>query len=79
MVAPGWLPERLAASADRSEEISKTALAGEAPICEATMEAFGGNGPLRELLDRVPVHVVLDPAAPLLGAARCAALAGGPA
>lgn len=115
-VEPAWLAERLAASADRSEEISKTALAGEAPICAAAMsafarcygaaagdfvlaalalravylgggiapailpilrsggflEAFRGESRLRGLLDRVPVRVVLDSGAPLLGAARYA-------
>jgi glucokinase len=120
---PAWLGERLAASADRSEEISRIALAGEAAICRSTMaafarcygaaagdfalaslalrgvylgggiapailpvlgsgeflEAFRGGGRLRELLDRVPVRVVLDPDAPLLGAARYATLAGDPA
>lgn len=117
---PAWLADRLAASPDRSEEISKAALAGEAAICEATMhafarcygaaagdfalaalalravylgggiapailpilrsggflEAFRGEGKLRELLDRVPIRVVLDQGAPLVGAARCVALAG---
>ena len=117
---PVWLAERLAAGADRSEEISKVALAGEAGICEATMrvfarcygaaagdfalaalalravylgggiapailpilrsrgflEAFRGEGKPRELLDGVPVRVVLDQRAPLVGAARCAAHAG---
>jgi glucokinase len=116
---PAWLADRLAASADRSEEISKVALAGEAAICRAAMEAFarcygaaagdfalaalalrtvylgggiapailsilrgggfleafGGEGPLRELLERVPIRVLVVPAAPLLGAARYAALA----
>ena len=43
------------------------------------LEAFRGGGRLRELLDRVPVRVVLDPDAPLLGAARYATLAGDPA
>ncbi len=117
---PAWLAERLAASADRSEEISRVALAGEAAICEATMdtfvrcygaaagdfalaalalrgiylgggiapailpllrdggflEAFRAKGRSRGLLERVPVRVVLDLGAPLLGAARYASLAG---
>jgi glucokinase len=120
-VEPAWLGERLAASADRSEEISRAALAGEAAICEATMDAFarcygaaagdfalaslalravflgGGIAPailpilraggflegfrgesrLRELLERVPVRVVLDTGLPLLGAARYATFAVG--
>ena len=115
---PPWLAERLAASADRSEEISRAAMAGEAAICEATMDAFvrcygsaagdlalaalalrgvyvgGGIAPailpllrdgrfleafrakgrLRVLLERVPVKVVLDLRAPLLGAARRATI-----
>ena len=119
---PPWLAERLAASADRSEEISRIAMAGEAAICEATMDAFvrsfgsaagdlaltalalggvylgGGIAPailpllgdgrfleafrskgrLRDILERVPVRVILDPSAPLLGAARCATLAAPP-
>lgn len=37
---PPWLGERLTRSADRSEAISEMALAGEAAICEATMETF---------------------------------------
>ena len=117
---PTWLAERLAASADRSEEISRLALAGEAAICEATMHTFVGcygaaagdfaltalalggvylgggiapailpllrdagflaafhaKGRFRELLEQVPVRVVLDLRAPLLGAARYATLAG---
>jgi glucokinase len=117
---PAWLAERLAASADRSEEISRVALAGEAAICEATMNTFVGcygaaagdfaltaltlggvylaggiapailpllrdagflgafraKGQFRELLEQVPVRVVLDLRAPLLGAARYATLAG---
>ena len=119
---PPWLAERLAASADRSEEISRIAISGEAAICEATMDAFmrcfgsaagdlaltalalrgvylaGGIAPailpllrdgrfleafrakgrLRDLLERVPVAVVLDSQAPLLGAARRATLEADP-
>ncbi len=115
---PAWLAERLAASADRSEEISALAMAGEAAICEAAMnvfvrcygraagdlalaalalrgiylgggiapgvlpllrdgrflEAFCDKGRLRGLLERVPIKVVLDLRAPLLGAARRAAI-----
>jgi glucokinase len=115
---PAWLAERLAASADRSEEISRVALAGEAAICEATMNTFVGcygaaagdfaltaltlggvylsggiapailpllrdagflgafrdKGRFRDLLEEVPVRVVLDLRAPLLGAARYATL-----
>ena len=115
---PPWLAERLATTADKSEEISRAAMAGEAAICEATMdvfvrcfgsaagdlalttlalrgvylgggiapailpllrdggflEAFRAKGRLRDLLERVPVRVVLDPRAPLLGAARRATL-----
>lgn len=111
---PSWLAERLAASLDRSEEISRVAMAGEAGICEATMdvfvrclgsaagdlalaalalrgiyvgggiapaiqpllrdgpflEAFRAKGRFRSLLEQVPVKVVLDLRAPLLGAAR---------
>jgi len=118
---PPWLAERLAASPDRSEEISRVAMAQEAAICEATMdvfvrclgsaagdlalaamalrgvyvgggiapailpllrdgrflEAFRAKGRFRDLLERVPVRVILDPRAPLLGAARCAAVARG--
>jgi glucokinase len=117
---PAWLAERLAASADPSEEISTVALAGEAAICEAAMdtfvrcygaaagdfalavlalrgiylgggiapailpllrdggflEAFVAKGRFRGLLEQVPVRVVLDLRAPLLGAARYATLAG---
>lgn len=116
---PAWLAERLAASADRSEEISTLALAGEAAICEAAMdtfvgcygaaagdlalaalalrgvylgggiapatlpllrdggflEAFAAKGRYRGLLEQVPIRVVLDLRAPLLGAARYATLA----
>ncbi|HJR53816.1 MAG TPA: glucokinase [Gemmatimonadota bacterium] len=119
---PPWLAERLAASADRSEEISRVALAGEAAICEATMDAFircfasaagdlaltimalrgvylaGGIAPaivplLRDggfldafrakgrfqgHLERVPVKIVLDLQAPLLGAARRATIDADP-
>jgi glucokinase len=115
---PAWLAERLAASLDRSEEISQLAMSGEAAICEATMDAFvrcfgsaagdlalstlalggvhlgGGIAPailplledgrflesfrvkgrFRGLLEPVPVRVVLDLDAPLLGAARRAIL-----
>jgi glucokinase len=116
---PSWLAERLARSADRSEAISETALAGEAAICEAAteifvrcygaaagdfalatlalraiylgggiapailpflrhrgfLEAFGAEGRLGGLLEEVPVLVIRDLQAPLLGAARWA-LAG---
>jgi glucokinase len=115
---PPWLAERMAASDDRSEEISRIALAGEAAICEAAMDvfvrcyasaagdlvlmamalggvylgggiapgtlpllgdgrfldAFRAKGRFRDLLERVPVKVVMDLGAPLLGAARRATL-----
>ena len=35
------------------------------------------QGRFRDLLERVPVRVIVDPKVPLLGAARCAALAYG--
>jgi glucokinase len=38
--------------------------------------AFRAKGQFRELLEQVPVRVVLDLRAPLLGAARYATLAG---
>jgi glucokinase len=43
------------------------------------MDAFLAKEPLRELLAQVPVKVILNPEAGLLGAAMCAQeLAGGP-
>lgn len=36
------------------------------------LEAFRDKGPLRPLMERIPVHVILEPRAPLLGAASCA-------
>ena len=42
------------------------------------MTAFLAKGRHRDLLERVPVHVALDPAAPLLGAARLAAALAAP-
>lgn len=115
---PPWLAERLAASEDRSVEISRAALAGEAPICVAALETFAGcygaaagdlalaalalrgiyvgggiapdilpilragpfmdafraKGRMGDLLIDVPVFVLVDPLAPLLGAARWAAM-----
>jgi glucokinase len=40
------------------------------------LEAFRGKGRLRPLLERMPIHVILNDQAALLGAARCAALRG---
>ena len=40
------------------------------------LSAFLDKGRMRSLLSRVPVGVILDPAAPLLGAAAYAAAAG---
>ena len=117
---PDWLAERLAAAEDRGVEISRSALAGDAAICAATLElfarcygavagdfvlaalalggvylaggiapdilpvlrgggfleAFRAKGRMRELLAEVPVSVIVDPLAPLLGAARRATLPG---
>ena len=39
---PEWLAARLAASEDRSREISEVALSGGASICEAALEIFAG-------------------------------------
>jgi len=41
------------------------------------MIAFTSKGRLRPLLEAIPVHVILNDRAALLGAARCAALRGG--
>ena len=41
------------------------------------LEAFHGREPMRELLERIPVHVILHRGAALLGAARWALQAGG--
>ena len=41
------------------------------------LEAFRAKGRFGDLLERVPVRVILDLRAPLLGAARCAALVEG--
>jgi glucokinase len=37
---PAWLAEQLASADERGEVISRVALAGEAPICEAALERF---------------------------------------
>jgi glucokinase len=39
----------------------------------AFVEAFRDKGRFRSLMEGIPVHVALDPRAPLLGAARVAA------
>jgi glucokinase len=111
---PAWLAERLAATEDKGETISKAALAGEAAICEEALARFvsaygaasgnlalsclslggvylgGGIAPdilpalrddrfrsafldkgrMRDILADVPVRVILEPRAALLGAAR---------
>lgn len=115
---PPWLAERLAVSEDLSVEISRAALAGETPICEAALDVFAGcygaaagdlalaalalrgiyvgggiapdilpflgagpfmdafraKGRMGDLLADVPVLVIVEPLAPLLGAARWATL-----
>ncbi len=43
------------------------------------LAAFRDKGRYWELMARIPVHVVLEPAVGLLGAARAAALAAGEA
>jgi glucokinase len=40
------------------------------------MQAFVAKGRLRPLLEEIPVHVVTNEKAGLLGAARCAAIRG---
>ena len=111
---PAWLAERLAATEDRGEVISKTALAGEADICEEALTRFvsaygaasgnlalsclslgglylgGGIAPdilpalrddrfrsafldkgrMRDILADIPIRVILEPRAALLGAAQ---------
>jgi glucokinase len=42
------------------------------------MQAFLDKGRMRSLLEAIPVHVVTNDKAALLGAARCAAVRGGP-
>jgi glucokinase len=45
------------------------------PVLErgAFLEGFLAKGRMRSLLESMPVHVILDDRAALLGAARCAA------
>lgn len=116
---PAWLAERLAPAEEQGEVISRTAFAGEAPICEEALarfvgaygaaagnlalsclslaglyvgggiapdiltalrdgrfrEAFLDKGRMRDILVDVPIHVILESRAALLGAARRALMA----
>jgi glucokinase len=45
---------------------------------DAFAEAFLAKGRMRNLMETIPVHVILDEKAPLLGAARCAIEGGSP-
>ncbi|MGH7542420.1 MAG: glucokinase [Gemmatimonadota bacterium] len=116
---PAWLAERLAATEDKGEVISKAALTGRAPICEEALARFvsaygaaagnlalsclslaglyvgGGIAPdilpalqdgrfraafldkgrMRDILADIPIRVILEPRAALLGAAQRALMA----